>query len=174
MLVLNLKKIRTAHERFDQTYQPGELKTDPAVYRVVEPVALAFDIFKDKDQFRLAGSLKTTLELNCSRCLDPLSMPVDAAFDLRYHPRTTAASPEEVEVEEDDLTDAFYEKDEVDLEQLIHEQLLLAIPMKPLCSGACQGLCSICGTNLNRGACDCKRDWEDPRLAELKKLKLRS
>jgi uncharacterized protein len=174
MLVLNLKRIRTAQERFDQTYQPGEFKSDPAVYRVVEPVTLAFDIFKDKDLFRLAGSVKTTLELNCSRCLDPLSVPVDAAFDLRYHPRTTAVTAEEVEIEEDDLTDAFYESDQIDLEQLVHEQLLLAVPMKPLCGAACRGLCPICGTNLNRGACDCRREWEDPRLAELKKLKLRS
>ena len=51
------------------------------------------------------------------------------------------------------------------------EQFLLALPMKPLCSEGCKGLCTICGTNLNRGACDCKREWEDPRLAALKVLR---
>ena len=132
MLVLNLKKIRTAQERFDLAYGPGEFEADPDVYRIVEPMTLAFDVFKDKDQFRLAGSLKTRLELLCSRCLDPLPWPVDVTFDVRYHPRTTAASAEEVEIEEDDLTDAFYEKDEIDLGQLIHEQLMLSVPMKPL------------------------------------------
>ena len=171
MLLLNLKKIRTAQERFEQTCQPGEFKADPDAYRIVEPVTLAFDIFKDKDQFRLVGSVKTKLELTCSRCLDPLPWPVDAAFDLRYHPRTQAAGAQDVEIEDDDLTDAFYENDEIDLDQLIHEQLLLSVPMKPLCSTACQGLCPICGTNLNRGSCDCKREWDDPRLAALKNLK---
>src|SRR5436309_1397372 len=115
MLLLNLKKIRTAQERFERTYQPDEFKADPDAYRIVAPVKLAFDIFKDKDQFRLAGSVQTALELMCSRCLDPLPLPVDAAFDLRYHPRTIAVTPGEVEVEEDDLTDAFYENDEIDL-----------------------------------------------------------
>jgi DUF177 domain-containing protein len=43
--------------------------------------------------------------------------------------------------------------------------------MKPLCRADCQGLCPVCGTNLNKGTCSCKREWEDPRLAALKKLK---
>jgi uncharacterized protein len=42
--------------------------------------------------------------------------------------------------------------------------------MKPLCEEACKGLCAQCGRNLNLGACDCKFDWEDPRLAALKGL----
>ena len=54
------------------------------------------------------------------------------------------------------------------------EQFVLSLPMKPLCRHECKGLCAVCGTNLNRGACDCKRDWEDPRLAPLKALKKES
>ncbi len=173
MLLLNLKKIRTAHERFEQVYQPGEFAAD-ATYRIVEPVALAFDIFKDKDQFRLVGTVKTMLELLCSRCLDPLPWPVDAAFDLRYHPHTANIGEGEREIEEDDLTTAFYEHDSIDLGQLIHEQLVLAEPMKPLCSEACHGLCPMCGANLNRATCDCKRDWAVPRLAALRNLKLKA
>ena len=65
----------------------------------------------------------------------------------------------EREIEEDDLTTAFYENDEIDLGQLMQEQFYLALPMKPLCRDDCKGLCPECGTNLNRGTCDCK-----PRL----------
>ena len=173
MLLLNLKKIRTAHERFEETYEPGAFRADPETFRIADPVRLAFDIFKDKDQFRLAGTVKTALELNCSRCLEPLPWPVDAAFDLRYHPRTVGADGDETEIEEDDLTDAFYEHDQIDLDQLIHEQLVLAVPMKPLCSADCRGLCPACGTNLNRGTCDCKREWDDPRLAALRNLSIK-
>jgi uncharacterized protein len=174
MLLLNLKKIRTAHERFEQTYEPGQFTADPESFRIVEPVRLAFDLFKDKDQFRLLGSVKTALELVCSRCLDPLPWPVDAAFDLRYHPRSAAAGNDEVEIQEDDLTAAFYENDTIDLEQLIHEQLILSVPMKPLCSGACRGLCPVCGTNRNRGSCECRQEWDDPRLAALRNLKAKA
>jgi uncharacterized protein len=173
MLLLNLNKIRTAQERFEQVYQPETFAADPDTYRVVAPVALAFDIFKDKDQFRLAGAVKTTLELACGRCLEPFTWPVDESFDLRYHPHA-AASEGEHAIEEDDLTTAFYENDTIDLGHLMHEQFLLSMPMKPLCSDACHGLCPICGTNLNRGACECRPVWEDPRLAVLRNLKTKS
>jgi uncharacterized protein len=173
MLLLNLNKIRTAQERFEQVYAPEAFAADPDTYRVVAPVALAFDIFKDKDHFRLVGTVKTTLELACGRCLEPFTWPVDESFDLRYHPHAVAGEGEKA-IEEDDLTTAFYEHDTIDLGHLMHEQFLLSMPMKPLCSDACHGLCPACGTNLNRSTCDCKPAWEDPRLAALRNVKLRS
>jgi uncharacterized protein len=53
----------------------------------------------------------------------------------------------------------------------MREQFYLALPMKPLCRADCKGLCPMCGTNLNRGTCDCKREWKDPRLSALKELR---
>lgn len=173
MLLLNLNKIRTAQDRFDQVYRPDQFEEDED-FRVVAPVTLGFDIFKDKQAFRLVGQVRTTLELKCSRCLEPFSGAVDQAFDLRYQPHSVNAGEGEREIEEDDLTTAFYENDEIDLGQLMREQFVLSLPMKPLCEAACKGLCSVCGTNLNRGACDCKPVWEDPRLAALKELRTKN
>jgi DUF177 domain-containing protein len=172
MLLLNLKTIRTAHERFERVYPADAFGGDLDGFRVVAPVALEFDIHKDKDQFHLVGSVKTTVELACSRCLDAFTWPIDAAFDLRYHPFAPAATEGEQEIEEDDLTTAFYEHDTIDLGQLMREQFYLSVPMKPLCGGACHGLCPMCGTNLNRERCECKREWDDPRLAALRALKV--
>jgi uncharacterized protein len=173
MLSLNLNKIRTAQERFEAVYTPEQFgqETD---FRIAAPIALAFDIFKDKQQFRLVGSVKTTLELPCSRCLETFTLPVDQAFDLRYQPHAKNTGEGEREIEEDDLTTAFYENDEIDLGQLMREQFYLALPMKPLCTADCKGLCPVCGTNLNRGACECSRSWEDPRLAALKQFRTKS
>jgi uncharacterized protein len=175
MLLLNLAKIRTAQERFEKVYEPGQLGTDPD-FRVVAPVSLVFDIFKDKQQFRLVGRVQTTLELNCSRCLEPFTLPVDADFDLRYHPQgqNTGTGEPEQEIEDDDLTTAFYENDEIDLGHLMREQFNLSLPMKPLCRNDCRGLCPVCGINWNKGSCDCKRDWEDPRLEALRNLKAKA
>jgi uncharacterized protein len=169
MLLLNLNKIRTAQERFEQVYTPEQFGPTED-YRVVAPITLAFDIFKDKLQYRLVGRVQTVLELPCGRCLEPFTTPVDQTFDLRYQPHTENSGEGELEIEEDDLTTAFYENDEIDLGHLMQEQFLLALPMKPLCSEDCKGLCAVCGTNLNTGTCDCKRAWEDPRLAALKTL----
>jgi uncharacterized protein len=172
MLTLNLAKIRTAHERFEKTYAPEVVAAEGDTFSVVAPTDLTFDIHKDKDQFRLVGRVTSTLELPCSRCLEAFTLPVDAGFDLRYQPRSANAGEGEREVEEDDLTTAFYENDQIDLGQLMREQFYLSLPMKPLCRDDCAGLCPQCGTNLNRGTCSCTRDWEDPRFAALRALKM--
>jgi len=171
MLSLNLAKIRAQQERFEQVYAPGACAGSGEDFSVAAPVALAFDIYKDNDRFRLVGRVRTTLELPCSRCVEPFKSPVDAIFDLRYLPRSHNVGEGEREVEEDDLSTSFYEDEKIDLGQLMHEQFYLSLPMKPLCREACRGLCPHCGTNLNRGTCDCRRDWEDPRLTALKALK---
>jgi uncharacterized protein len=170
MLALNLARIRTAHEEFAKVYDPEMVSSAGDTFAVVAPVALSFDIHKSGTEFRLAGSVKTTLELPCSRCLEPLTWPVEATFDLKYLPRELNTGDEEREVGADDLSTAFYENDTIDLGQLMREQFYLSLPMKPLCGDDCQGLCPQCGTNLNRGTCSCVREWDDPRFAALRSM----
>src|SRR5262245_49627211 len=122
-MILDLSRIRTPHERYEKEYAPDAFSADHDSFRVVEPVKLAFDILKDKDQFRLVGGVRTQLELPCSRCLEPFSTPVDASFDLRYVPQSLNTSNDgEREIEDDDMSTAFYENDEIDLGQLMREQ----------------------------------------------------
>jgi uncharacterized protein len=168
---LDLTRIRQAHDRFERTIDPSDLSHEDDAYRVVAPVNLAFDIHKDKDRFRLEGSVRTELELPCSRCLEPFRLPVDASFDQRYLPQSEASGDSETEVGDDDLETSFYRDDEIDLDELAREQFYLLLPMKPLCQESCKGLCPQCGTNLNAGACSCTPAWDDPRLAPLRKLK---
>jgi uncharacterized protein len=173
-MLLDLNKIHAPRERYEKVYPPGLFSADAETFRVVAPVSLAFDITKDKQHFQLAGGVTTTLELPCSRCLESFTTPVASEFDLRYQPHTHAAGSgheAERQIEEDDLSTAFYDNEEIDLGELMREQFYLSLPMKPLCGDHCRGLCPVCGTNLNRDTCDCKREWEDPRLAVLKTLK---
>ena len=170
---LSLRSLYNAHEHFEKKYAPSLFPRDEGdPFYVVSPVALSFDVEgQDTGRYRVAGHLKGEIELSCSRCLEPFTMPVAADFDLRYVPRLENAGEGEKEVEEDDLATAFYADDEIDLGQLIMEQFQLALPMKPLCSEECKGLCVQCGTNLNTGSCGCTQEWIDPRLEVLKKLK---
>ena len=96
-----------------------------------------------------------------------------ASFDVRYLPHSENIGDER-EVEEDDLSDAFYRDDQIDLGQLMEEQFYLALPMKPLCREDCRGLCASCGANLNEETCDCQVRWDDPRLAGLKAMVTRN
>ena len=60
----------------------------------------------------------------------------------------------------------------VDLESLLREQIILMLPLKPLCDENCKGLCPHCGANLNREKCTCKTDAVDSPFAQLAKLKI--
>jgi len=168
---LDLTRYRRPSERFTNTFAAGEVGDDPGTYRVVGPVELAVDLAKDKDRFRLTGTVRAALELACSRCLEPFGLPVDAAFDVRYLPAASASADEDREVEDDDLETSYYRDDEIDLDELLREQFYLALPMKPLCQDGCLGLCPQCGTNLNTGSCACVSSWDDPRLAALRALR---
>ena len=171
LMLLDLTRYRRPLETFRRTFQPNEVGEPEDAYRVVAPVELAFEVNKDKDKFRLVGTITTELELPCSRCLEPFRMPVNAPFDLRYLPFSEASNEPEREVAEEDLETSFYRDDQIDLNELMREQFYLALPMKPLCQDDCKGLCPQRGTNLNVGSCDCAPAWEDPRLAALKSLK---
>jgi len=167
---LDLTRYRQPLARFERTFPPQEVGDEGDAYRIVEPVHVAFDIHKDKDKFRLVGTVDGELELMCSRCLEAYRLPVAAPFDLRYLPASAVSAEAEHEMDDDDLETSYYRDDQIDLNELLREQFYLSLPMKPLCRDDCRGLCPQCGINLNTGTCSCAPVWEDPRLAALKEL----
>ena len=167
---LDLTRYRQPVSQFGRTFQPSEVEQEGDAYRVVAPVRVDLEIHKDKDRFRLTGTAQTELELACGRCLEPFRMPFESQLDVRYLPATELSTEDEREVAEEDLDTSYYRDDQIDLNELLREQFYLALPMKPLCSEGCKGLCPTCGTNRNRAMCTCTGGWEDPRFAVLKKL----
>ena len=168
---LDLTRYHRGLNHFARVLQPGEVGQDGEAYRIVEPVQVDVEIHKDKERFRLVGTVGTRLELSCSRCLEPFALPIDSAFDLRYLPVEAEAVEDDREVSGEDLDASVYRDDRIDLNELLREQFYLALPMKPLCREECAGLCPLCGVNRNTGTCACAPQWEDPRLAPLKGLK---
>jgi uncharacterized protein len=174
-MLLDLNKLHGPREHVERTLQPSALGPDDPDYQVAAPVELIMDVAKSgAEAFNVTGRIKTRLELACGRCLEPYEIPVDAAFELRYVPQSQNVGEDEREIGEDDLTTAYYKDGVLDIGELLREQVQLALPMKPLCSDACRGLCPQCGTNLNRTECGCAPAWEDPRLAPLKSLLTKS
>lgn len=103
----------------------------------------------------LHGSLSGTVEVPCARCLKAFEVKVEREFDLFY-----ALSPvkgKEVHIPDDALDYEFlHDGDAIDLQQVAAEQIYLELPMKPLCSPDCRGLCPRCGIDLNEeGPCAC-------------------
>jgi len=170
-MLLDLNKLRGPREHVERALPPASFDPQDPDYRVAAPVRLTMDVDKaGGDAFAVKGHVATTLELSCSRCLDQFEVPVDAAFELRYVSQSANTGEGEREIADDDLATAYYRDGLLDVIELLREQFQLALPMKPLCSDACRGMCPQCGTNLNRTECACRPQWEDPRLAPLKSL----
>jgi uncharacterized protein len=117
------------------------------------------------------GHLEGELGLTCGRCLEPFRGQVSADFDLLLAPAPQGDAPEDVELSAADLDFDFYVGDTVDLEAIIREQVILMLPLKPLCQEDCQGLCPVCGANLNWETCSCPTEKSDSPFANLAKLK---
>ena len=152
------------------------LEADLGIHRDVELDYPEIDVSEDvslaplKGTFRathtsrgiyLQGKLKSTIETECTRCLEPIALPIEIDIDdLYYYPAHTAP-PGEFAIGEDGI---------LDLAPLIRELSLLAIPMQVYCRDGCKGICVQCGKNLNEGPCDCEFDEIDPRLEALRAL----
>lgn len=125
-------------------------------------------VSKAGDEILIKGRLTARLSFICSRCLSPFEFPVDSSFDLVYLPEELDLLKEELE--EDDLGQAFYRDNRINLREIILEQLNLTFPLKPLCSEDCEGICAVCGKVRRNGDCGCQVKEEDPRLGNLKNL----
>jgi uncharacterized protein len=129
----------------------------------------------DKGTVHVRGRLESTVEIECSRCLEPYPVALGQELDLFYLPRVAGqddAQEEEVELTDRDVVVGYYDGEHLDLGEVAREQILLGLPLKPLCREECRGLCPTCGANRNLSACGCPPPEEpgDPRLEPLRKL----
>ena len=125
-------------------------------------------IIKD---IRLRGRLAAGLELLCARCLEPVPQEVAREFELLYRPLGSDAGQEEISVTDAEAEIGYYQGDGILLEDVLREQVLLAVPLKVICRDDCRGLCPHCGKNLNQEQCSCTVPMEDPRWAALKEIR---
>ncbi len=120
---------------------------------------------------RLVGNIGTRVEIACARCLEPVSREVKRDFDLLYRPQGSDAGREEISVTQAEAEVGYYVGEGLLLEDVLREQILLAVPYKIVCREECKGLCPQCGQNLNQGACQCSAPPPDTRWAALRDLK---
>jgi uncharacterized protein len=116
------------------------------------------------------GEVRGKVRARCGRCLESFPLDVAQEFSFVLTPATRLTG--EIELAPGDLTQSFYEGSEIDLTPLMTEQILLALPTRPLCGEECRGLCPQCGSNRNSGQCACVVESGDPRWAALRNLKI--
>jgi len=120
---------------------------------------------------RLVGDLSAAVELNCARCLETVVRDITRSFDLLYRPLGSDAGREEVTVTQAEAEIGYYQGEGLLLEDVLREQILLAVPLKVVCREDCKGLCPGCGSNLNHEGCICAEPLPEPRWEALKDIK---
>ena len=151
---------------FDST--PDDLALPRDDGRFESPIHISAKLTKMGNHLVIRGEISVEVTTECSRCLTIFKKPVITQIDVLFE-RTDHLSIDSDDVDEsDDLVFLDIDAKEIDIGSRVVEAIRLAMPLKPLCNEVCKGLCSICGTDLNKGSCKCKVESEDPRWQSLK------
>ncbi len=167
----------TLTERVTVDHLPDlSMLTEEGAWRMQAPLDVTLSISPVAGMFRVEGKLRTVVGLTCSRCLAEFDETLASHFRVTYTRQLPevddqAADGRELTAEEMGLVP--FEGEDIDLRGTLQEQIILALPMQPICRSDCRGLCAGCGANLNQGACACPSETVDPRLAVLNQLKLK-
>jgi uncharacterized protein len=122
-----------------------------------------------KGEIMVRGRVETRLSASCDRCLKAFSLPVGEDVTIIYRPAEDQEDLEELEAE--DLNEAFYSGEDIDLWPVIAEHLVLGLPIKALCREDCPGLCPKCGRDLSESACQCEIEAGRPEFGALSAIR---
>lgn len=145
------KEISVSFEGKSFTFDEEEIE-------FIKPVNLEGIFTISGDIINFDGTIKTTLKLVCSRCLEDFDYPLEIEIHEKFS-----------KTEHDGDNDIIIiNNDKVDFSPIIETNIILSLPMKKLCIEECLGLCTVCGVNLNHSTCNCDKNDIDPRLAKLR------
>ena len=118
----------------------------------------------------LTGTATATLAGECVRCLEPIEDEIHATLqELYVYPDQHDKAAEHDDRDLDDET-SLLEDDLLDLEPLLRDAVVLALPFQPLCMDDCPGLCTECGARLADDPDHAHDAPIDPRWAGLADL----
>jgi uncharacterized protein len=129
------------------------------------------NLIRTHDGILVRADLHTNVELECSRCLTLFSIPVRFKIEEEFFPLTDINTGARLPLPDDADPAATIDSNHIlDLSEVVRQDLMLALPLVPLCRNECKGLCANCGQNLNEADCGCDEQALDPRFAALKQL----
>lgn len=159
-------------EAYDTDWWYGE-EEDEQVLALDAPLEVKVRVRRAGDMVILDGRMSGGIQVRCDRCLEPYHREVDAPFHLFL--QATPSGPNaaaEVELLDEDMEVDFIHGEEINLDEIVREQVFLSLPMQCVCSETCRGLCPVCGGNLNRGNCTCRKSEGHPAFSKLRDIKI--
>lgn len=163
-MLIHLSEIMSVKDKVQHVVVPIDMecfKLDGTEYSFVKknPLDLTITCTGERKVF-LEGSTEVSLMLPCSRCLEDVETTFEIGISKELDFRENAQD------RIDDLDEVNYiEGYDLDIDCLVYNEILLDFPLKVLCSDNCKGICSVCGTNRNKGTCQCDRTVIDPRMS---------
>jgi uncharacterized protein len=170
-MIIDLGQMEEASRPFELKVSADELDLDNPTFRLTGEVRASGEIRKGNAQIDVNGSVSAPSEIDCARCLEPISKDLTIDFAASFVAPEHFAADKEREVSPDDLDVDVLESNQIDLKQLVREQIVLNFPEQVFCDPNCKGLCPKCGANRNLIDCSCDLDEIDPRWAALKNLR---
>jgi len=138
------------------------------------PLEVRGELTKTGQGILFRGEVKGKIQLQCGRCLEPylqnLEVPVGSEWRLISSPSNSSEKDSAFQIE--DLETGLVKEGVLDLSERILEEVILTIPIQPLCRESCLGLCSICGENRNTNPCQCKSKEGGGTFSVLKNFKV--
>ena len=168
---IELDKLAETGGKFEHTYQPAELILDEEQARLLDAPQVSGRVSRSGQEVRVRGRITARAEVDCDRCLKAVTLPIEKDFDDTYVPASSYYESHTVELQDADLIQSVYENEVIDVDELVREQVLLALPIRALCSEECHGLCPVCGSDKNTKDCGCETVTVDPRWSALAQLK---
>ena len=167
---IELENLEGGKGDFVHVYQPEDLNPVDERVRLTEPAIVKGKVRRAGVEVSVKGSIETRAQVDCDRCLKPVALPVNAEFELEYVTGSEYESSSVAELSEAEMTLSVFDGRVIDVDEIVKEQILLAVPTRMLCHEDCKGICPECGADRNTGECSCVTNDIDPRWAALKNL----
>jgi uncharacterized protein len=141
-----------------------------------EPLKGHLDFANGGDLININGEVDTTLTVACSRCLEPVSLPVHLELHEHLpieevlHPDRPPAEGEEYETAVNSIVYLDQGRPILDLDELVRQLIISEIPIRTVCDEDCAGLCPTCGVNRNDTKCECGAETKNTPFAALGSL----
>ncbi|NLL30539.1 MAG: DUF177 domain-containing protein [Clostridiales bacterium] len=154
----DLVSAKSRKKEINVTYELSPIVFDGEKIKSTDALSVIGEIRSVGDVLTLKASIKTKLQLNCSRCLEAFIYPIDIDIEERY------TNNEELQKEDEII---FVDSNTLDIAEVVENIIVSTLPIKRLCADNCNGLCQKCGKNLNEGPCQCDTNDVDLRMAKL-------
>ncbi len=168
---IELENLEGGKGDFAHVYNPEELNPVDERVKLTAPATVNGKVRLAGNEVFVNGHVDTRAQVECDRCLKPIELPVSADFELEYITGSEYESTAVAELTEAEMSVAVFDGEAIDVDEIVKEQILLAVPTRMLCREDCKGICPECGVDRNTGECNCETKEIDPRWAALKNLK---